>query len=92
MRIIQLSTMMSYYGGEVHLASLATGLQALGHQVVCVVRPKSELAEVLPGLGVEIRALPLVDWFDPSSVARLASLVRHLRCEILHTHLPRDYF
>ncbi len=92
MRIVQLSTMMSYYGGEVHLASLAGGLQAMGHDVVCVVRPGSELADALPGLGVEVRSLPLVDWYDPPSVTRLGYLVRHLRCEILHTHLPRDYF
>ncbi len=92
MRIVHLSTMMSFYGGEVHLASLAQGLHTMGHDVVCVARPGSELAGVLPTLGVEVRTLPLVDWFDPQSVTRLGHLVRHLRCDILHTHLPRDYF
>ena len=92
MRIVHLSTMMSFYGGEVHLASLAEGFLSLGHQVACVVRPGSELADVLPALGVDVRILPLVDWYDPSSVTRLRILLRQLRCEILHTHLPRDYF
>ncbi len=92
MRIVHLSTMMSYYGGEVHLASLAAGLRARGHEVTCVVRPGSEMAEVLPEMGLEVRTLSLVDWFDPSSVTRLSRLVRSLHCDILHTHLPRDYF
>ncbi len=92
MRIVQLSTMMSFYGGEVHLASLAAGMLARGHEVTCVVRPGSDLARVLPKRGLEVRNLPLVDWFDPASVARLSRLVRSVGCDILHTHLPRDYF
>lgn len=92
MRIVQLSTMMSYYGGEVHLASVAAGFHDRGHEVVCVVRPGSDLSRVLPELGVEVRTVPLVDWFDPSSVTRLSRLLRSLQYDILHTHLPRDYF
>jgi len=92
MRIVQLSTMMSYYGGEVHLASLAAGLQARGHEVTCVVRPGSDLEKFLSAQGLNVRALPLVDWFDPASVARLSRLLRGLQCDILHSHLPRDYF
>ncbi len=92
MRILQLSTMMSYYGGEVHLASLAGGLLSRKHDVICVVRPGSDLADLLPQMGLEVRSLPLVDWYDPSSVARLARLVRSLEFDIIHTHLPRDYF
>ncbi len=54
MRILQLSTMMSYYGGEVHLASLAEGLLSRQHDVVCAVRPGSDLEGILPKLGVEV--------------------------------------
>ncbi len=92
MRIVHLSTMSSYFGGEVHLASLAEGLMNRGHEVVCVVRPGSDLAAVLPRRGLDTRTLPLVDWYDPLSVARLSSLLHQLDCQILHTHLPRDYF
>lgn len=92
MRIIQLSSMTSYYGGEVHLAQLAAGLRERGHRVQCVVRPESELARRLPALGLEVRTIPLVDWFDPRSVASLARLLREGEPGILHTHLPRDYF
>jgi glycosyltransferase involved in cell wall biosynthesis len=92
MRIVHLSTMMSYYGGEVHLAQLAAGLQGRGHEVTAVVRPNSDLSRILPEMRLEICVLPMVDWFDPSSVARLSRLLRALSCDILHTHLPRDYF
>ncbi len=92
MRIVHLSTMMSFYGGEVHLASLAEGLQLQGHDIICVVRPGSELADVLPGLGVKVQVLPLIGWFDPSSVSRLRKFLRQYEGDILHTHLPRDYF
>ena len=92
MRIVQLSSMMSFYGGEVHLASLASGMQTRGHDVTCVVRPGSEMERVLPDLGLNVCVLPLLDWFDLSSVAQLSRLLRGLKCDILHSHLPRDYF
>lgn len=92
MRILQISTMTSYYGGEVHLAQLAAGMQTRGHEVLCVVRPESELAKRLPEKGLAVETMPLVDWFDPLSVARLTRLLRSLGPGILHSHMPRDYF
>lgn len=92
MRIIQLSSMTSYYGGEVHLTQLAAGLQERGHEVLCVVRPESQLARRLPEQGLPVSTLPLVDWYDPVSVTRLSRLLRGHKPDILHTHLPRDYF
>jgi len=92
MRVIQLSTMMGYFGGEIHLAGLASGLQARGHNVTCIVQPESELSRRLPRLGISVRALPLVDWFDPFSIERLVRLLKEIDGDILHTHLPRDYF
>jgi len=91
-RIIQLSSMESFYGGEAHLDSLARGLRDRGHDVCCVVRPHSQLQGVLAKHGMEIRTLPLGDWYDPWSVKGLSDLVKDWGCEILHTHLPRDYY
>ena len=92
MRIAHLSTRMDYYGGEVCLSSLAAGLSARGHEVSCVVRPGSRLEQILQGLGIEVEPLPLVDWFEPVSVTRLHRWLMRRGIEILHTHLPRDYF
>lgn len=92
MRIVQLSTMRDYYGGEVCLANLARGLAARGHEVTCVVRREGRLAGELSRLGVRTLEMPLVDWFEPLSTARLGAWLRRERVEIVHTHTPRDWF
>ncbi len=92
MRIIHLSTRMDYYGGEVCLVNLATGLAARGHEVTCLVRQGSALAARLPAETVEVVPLPLVDWFDPGTIRRVSTWLRRSRAEVLATHLPRDYF
>jgi glycosyltransferase involved in cell wall biosynthesis len=91
-RIVQLSTMRDYYGGEVCLVNLARGLLARGHEVTCIVRPDGWLASVLPRHGVPTRELPLVDWYEPVSIARLGAWLRRERVDIVHTHTPRDWF
>lgn len=92
MRIAHLSTMRDFYGGEVCLHSLATGLLERGHAVGCAVRPDSALAGELAGTGVKVAPMPLVDWFDPGTVWRLRRWLRGGRYDILHAHLPRDYY
>lgn len=92
MNIAYLSTMTGYYGGEVHLAGLAAGMRERGHQVLCVVRPDSQLLRRLPGLGLSVQALPLLHWYDPVMMSRLGRLLRKRGIEILHTHVPRDYY
>ena len=92
MRIAHLSSMNGFYGGEVCLLNLAVGLQGRGHSVSCVVRPDSRLRRELRARQVEVFSLPLVDWFEPVSVARLRRWLIRRDIQILHTHLPRDYF
>lgn len=92
MRIAHLSTMRDFYGGEVCLQSLAVGLRERGHAVGCAVRPDSALARELASTGVQVAPMPLVDWFDPATVWRLWRWLRAGRYDILHTHLPRDYY
>ena len=92
MRIAHLSSMTGYYGGEVCLLNLAAGMQGRGHTVSCVVRPDSRLRRELKAREVEVHSLPLVDWFEPVSVSRLRRWLILQDIQILHTHLPRDYF
>lgn len=92
MRIVQLSTMRDYYGGEVCLVNLARGMNARGHEVTCVVRPDGRLASVLSGHGVATRELPLLDWYEPVSIARLGAWLRRERVDIVHAHTPRDWY
>ncbi len=92
MRIAHLSSMIGFYGGEVCLLNLAAGMQGRGHSVSCVVRPDSRLRGALQARGVEVLPLSLVDWFEPVSVSRLRRWLIRQDIQILHTHLPRDYF
>ena len=92
MRIAHLSSMTGFYGGEVCLLNLATGMRDRGHEVSCVVRPDSLLRRKLAARGVDVLPLPLVDWYEPLSVARLRRWLINRNIQILHTHLPRDYF
>ncbi len=92
MRITFFSTMQGFFGGEVHLLALASGMRRRGHRVDCVVRPGSALQERLLTAGVVTHCLPLTHWFDMATVGRLAALLRRTDAEILHSHLPRDYY
>ena len=92
MRIVQLSTMREYYGGEVCLTNLARGLAGRGHDVTCIVRHDGRLAGELSRLGLPTLEMPLVDWFEPVSTARLGAWLRRERVDIVHTHTPRDWF
>lgn len=92
MRIAHLSSMTGFYGGEVCLANLAAGMRDRGHEVSCVVRPDSRLRGELGLRDIDILPLPLVDWYEPVSVARLRRWLIREEIQVLHTHLPRDYF
>jgi len=91
-RVAQLSTMAGYYGGEVCLVNLARGLREKGHDVTCVVRPDSRLHHEAAGCGLPVFPLPLRHWFDPVGVGRLRRWLTREGIDILHSHLPRDYF
>jgi glycosyltransferase involved in cell wall biosynthesis len=92
LRICQLSTRRDFYGGEVCLANLARGLRRRGHDTTCVVRPDACLSRELAACGLTVHALPLRDWFEPVSIARLAAWIRRERIDVLHAHNPRDWF
>lgn len=92
MHVALLSSQRGYYGGEVHLRDLALGLQDRGHQVSCLVRPGSALAGRLRVDGLSVHELALGHWYQWRSTRRLRQHLRQLAPDILHTHLPRDYY
>ena len=92
MRILQISSAQSLGGGERHLADLANGLAARGHDVYVALRPKSPLIEELDRLKVEnIFTLPLRNSLDAKSARDLSRLVRENKIQIVHAHMARDY-
>jgi len=92
MHVALLSSQRAYYGGEVHLRDLARALRRLGHEVSCLVRPDSALAERFAQDGQPATTLPLDHWYQPLAVAGLRRRIRRLDPDILHTHSPHDYY
>lgn len=92
MRILQISSAQSLGGGERHLADLAKGLVARGHDVYVALRPNSALIEELSFLPRErFTTLPLRNSLDVQSARRLSQLVKRNGIEIVHAHMARDY-
>ncbi len=92
MRILQISSAQSLGGGERHLADLASGLAARGHNVFVAVRPKSPLVNELKAVGEEnIVRLALRNSLDAKSARDLSKLVNRNRIQIVHAHMARDY-
>jgi len=92
MRILHISSAVSYGGGERHLVDLCRGLQERGNEVFVAIRPTSRWQERLhflpPGriLHVSIR-----NSFGVFSAKRIADFARENKIEIIHAHLARDY-
>jgi len=91
-RILQVSSARAFGGGERHVADLARGLAARGHELFAAVAPGSPLGPRLDALPPEnVFALPLRNALDLPSALRLARFVRERRVEIVHAHVARDY-
>lgn len=91
LKILQISSAQSIGGGERHLADLAQGLTARGHDLYAALRPASPLIKELAGLENNISQLPLRNALDAPSARKLASLVRQREIQIVHAHMARDY-
>ena len=92
LRILQISSAQSLGGGERHLADLANGLAALGHDVHVALRANSPLIQELNGLPNEnIATLPLRNSLDARSARDLSQLVGRNKIQIVHAHMARDY-
>lgn len=93
MRILHVSSARSLGGGERHLADLARGQQARGHDVCAALAPASPLRELLRGAlpGGNVFTLDLRNALDVGSALKLARAARERRVEIIHAHAARDY-
>jgi glycosyltransferase involved in cell wall biosynthesis len=92
LRILQVSSARAFGGGERHLADLARGLAARGHEVFAALSPSSPLLDKLGAIpDSNILKLPLRNALDLASASRLARFAREKRVEIIHAHVARDY-
>lgn len=92
LKILQISSAQSLGGGERHLADLADGLAARGHEVRVALRPSSPLISELKKIpGENITTLSLRNALDAKSARDLSKLVRSNKIQIVHAHMARDY-
>ena len=92
MRILQISSAQTLGGGERHLADLANGLVARGHEVFVALRPQSALRDELRSVPAgNVTLLGLRNALDVSSARELGKLVKSKNIEIVHAHMARDY-
>lgn len=90
MRILQLCSVTTYGGGERHLADLAQGLHALGHEVYAAAVAQSPIHGELSFLP-EGNVLALKHRGYLKNLVGLAGFMRERRIEIIHAHAARDY-
>ena len=90
MRILQVSSVTTFGGGERHLVDLSHALADLGHEVYAASVPGSPLWAELSFLSKD-RALALSRRNYVKNALRLARFVRDHDIEIVHAHAARDY-
>lgn len=92
MRVLQVSSARALGGGERHLADLARGLAARGHEILVALAEGSPLGDMLGGdPALRLFTLPLRNALDLGGALRLARLARGHGAEIIHAHVARDY-
>jgi len=90
LRILQLYPKADYFtGAAIQVAELARGLAARGHQVVVVTRPSEVWAEKARQAGTVHYGLPMSSEIDLRSVARLVTILRRHRVQVVHAQKGR---
>lgn len=92
MRILQVSSARAFGGGERHLADLARGLDARGHEIFVALAEGSPLRERLSFLPeANVFTIPLRNALDVRGALGLSRLARDKEVDVVHAHVARDY-
>jgi glycosyltransferase involved in cell wall biosynthesis len=92
MKILQVCSARAVGGGEKHLADLAQGLAARGHEVYAALRPESGLRSLLPSVPERnILTLRAPGPLNVVNAFQLARFIRERKVEIVHAHIAHDY-
>lgn len=90
MRILHTEWSDGWGGQERRIMSDLVGMAGRGHRVFLVTRPRCRIGEEARGAGIQVLHLPMRNNLDLASVARLASILRKERIEIVNTHSGVD--
>lgn len=92
MRILHISSVRTFGGGERHLVDLTRGLAERGHEIFVALRPTNQWQERLSFLPPEnIFHASIRNAFGVFSAQRIARFSEENNIEIVHAHAARDY-
>ena len=92
MRILHISSVRTFGGGERHLIDLTRGLTARGHEIFVALRPTNEWQERFDFLPPEnIFHASIRNSFGIFSAQRIARFISEKNIQIIHAHAARDY-
>lgn len=92
MRILHISSVNTFGGGERHLIDLTRGLHARGHEIFVALRPTNQWQERFDFLPPEnIFHASIRNSFGVFSAQRIARFISEKNIEIIHAHAARDY-
>ncbi len=92
MRILHISSVKTFGGGERHLIDLTRGLYERGHEIFVALRPTNEWQDRFDFLPPEnIFHASIRNSFGIFSAQRIARFISEKNIEIIHAHAARDY-
>jgi glycosyltransferase involved in cell wall biosynthesis len=89
-RLVLVSSLRRYGGGERWMLDTASGLRARGHDARLVARPGSVLATRAPARGIPLTEIEMRGDVDPIAVAGLTTLVRRFQPHVVVPNLDRE--
>ena len=90
MRIILISSIKYWGGGEAWMLSTARGLAVRGHRITLICQPGSRLEERARTSGLRPLVLRLRGDFDPLVVARLYRAIRRRRIQVVCANMDKE--
>lgn len=92
LKVIQLSSMNIWRGGEVHVFSLCNQLRSSGVSMVLACRNGSPIDQKAKAANIPILNLPFRNAVDLKSAWSLANYCKENSIDIVHAHNGRDYW
>jgi glycosyltransferase involved in cell wall biosynthesis len=90
---LHISSAKQFGPTECHIAEICRGLQENGHDIFVALRPTNEWQDKLSFLPEgDVFHLSVRNPFGVLSAKKIAAFVRKNGIDIVHAHLPRDYF
>lgn len=89
-RVLFVSSLLNYGGGERWMCDAATGLSARGHSVRLAARPASALASKAESLGIRVERVEMRGDFDPVAITSLCGVVRRFQPDVICPNLDRE--